>query len=70
MSRSRSQPRRRLHFVQYWVDERRVVEPFDSYGSAAQRARSLQLEGTRFVAIYDVDPRVWPDARPVGTRLG
>src|SRR5438105_1745714 len=51
MPRSRPKSGRAPHFVAYFVDDRRAVEAFDSYGAAPRRALALQLEGSTFIAI-------------------
>ena len=60
----------KTRWVRYFVDDVARVERFDSHGAATERARLLTLEGRSFVAIYGVDPRLQPDARPIASRFG
>lgn len=58
-------------FLRYFVDDIARVEACSTHGAAVERARRLLLEanGPSFVAIFAVDPRLHPEAKPVATRL-
>jgi hypothetical protein len=63
------------YFLRYSVDDEPVIERCrgQSYGAAVAEALVILRDarkGVRFVAIFDVDPRVQPGAEPIATRFG
>lgn len=66
---------RTSYFLRYFVEDQPVMRTCGShtYGGSVREATLVLLDSsrkTRFVEIFEVDPRVEPNARPIATRYG